>query len=367
MLEPEIHDKLVELGRRLIDQKKARVLVEPFERAEGFWFGGGDIIRDDDGSFVIVGRYRNCGDSRTGLGAGERGWQCALLRAPAFDKPFEKFKSFSKDDLQVDGRKVVSIEGTAFRKTELGVELFVSTEKAIPYPQEMREFQKPGTGVWDIDVIAAGSVDALDSGESRTVLASTSPAWLHVKDPVIVDDATGDTELMFCAHPFAWSSSVTGLAVRPTEEQQFSVISEDILPRGAVWDVAATRVTDRLRVPQVGVLKNLPPLSLFFYDGAECLRKHEQNSRAVERPRGWSCEEVGGLAWCFDKDFPRLQRLSVNFPLFFSPHGSGCSRYVSSLVTPDAICAAWQQSQQDLSQPLVGHSLTMKQVERILA
>jgi hypothetical protein len=36
------------------------------------------------------------------------------------------------------------------------------------------------------------------------------------------------------------------------------------------------------------------------------------------------------------------------------------------LVTEDAVYAAWQQSQPDLSQPFVGFALPMEEVERIL-
>ena len=122
-----------------------------------------------------------------------------------------------------------------------------------------------------------------------------------------------------------------------------------------------------MQVPCVGILKDLPPLSLYFYDGAECLRQHDENTKAVSRPRGYSCEEIGGLAWGFDKDFPNMERLSVNFPLFISPYGTGCSRYISTLCTDTALHAAWQQSQDDLSQPLVGHSLDMEEVEKTLS
>ena len=365
-LEPAIADRLIELARRLVDQRNARVLVPPYENASGFWFGGGDLMQLDDGGFVLVGRYRNVGDSRTGLAAGERGLECALLRAPAFAGPYEKCKSFSKADLAVAGKTVTSIEGTAFRRTADGFELFVSSEKDVAYPEAVREYQKPGTGVWSIDAIAAGSIDELDAASIREVLASDEPASLHVKDPVLVDDGGGETRVLFCIHPFAWSSSSTGLAVRGAGEGRFRIVSDCVLPRGPVWDVAAARVTDRLRVPRLGALRDLPPLSLYFYDGAECLRRHEAGAAAVQRPRGWSCEEIGGMAWCFDADFPHLRRLSVHFPLFVSPHGTGCSRYVSTLATADAVYATWQQSQGDESQPLVGHGLPMERVEQIL-
>jgi hypothetical protein len=62
-----------------------------------------------------------------------------------------------------------------------------------------------------------------------------------------------------------------------------------------------------------------------------------------------------------------MERLSRLEPLFVSPWGTGCSRYVHTLVTEAGILATWQQSQVDGSQPLVGHWLAMDEVERILA
>jgi hypothetical protein len=57
----------------------------------------------------------------------------------------------------------------------------------------------------------------------------------------------------------------------------------------------------------------------------------------------------------------------VEFPAFISPHGTGCNRYVGTCVTETALYATWQQSQPDLSQALVGHALSMEQVEQILS
>jgi len=119
-------------------------------------------------------------------------------------------------------------------------------------------------------------------------------------------------------------------------------------------------------MPKVGCLGDLPALSLYFYDGAECLRSLDENVKAVSRPRGFSCEELGGLAWGWDSEFPKIQRLSIDFPLFVSPNGTGCSRYVSTLLTRGGIMASWQQSQPDLSQPLVGNFLDAKNYKEIL-
>ncbi|MEZ5302723.1 MAG: hypothetical protein R3F11_19110 [Verrucomicrobiales bacterium] len=126
-------------------------------------------------------------------------------------------------------------------------------------------------------------------------------------------------------------------------------------------------MTERLAVPKLGIFADAPDCALYFYDGAECLRPLDENPKAVRRPRGYSCEEIGGVAACADGEFPRLRRLSVNFPLFVSPHGTGCSRYVSAIALEGGIIAAWQQGQADGSQPLVGTFTPMDEVARILS
>ena len=94
---------------------------------------------------------------------------------------------------------------------------------------------------------------------------------------------------------------------------------------------------------------------MLFYDGAECLRPLEPNPRAAARPRGYSCEELGGALWGPLDEPADLRRLSRVAPLFVSPHGTGCSRYLSTLWLEDALVAFWQQGQPDGSQPLVSH------------
>ena len=142
----------------------------------------------------------------------------------------------------------------------------------------------------------------------------------------------------------------------------------DIFPRGPTWDVAASRITCRLPVPKVGAFAALPALSLYFYDGAECLRQLDAHKKAVDRPRGYSCEELGGLAYGFDREFPRLHRLSRLEPLFVSPEGTGCSRYVSVLTEEDGgLFATWQRSTRTRSQPLCGHRLKAARVASLLS
>ena len=126
----------------------------------------------------------------------------------------------------------------------------------------------------------------------------------------------------------------------------------DFFPRGVTWDVAMTRGTCVVDVPRVGAFEK-QSVSLLFYDGGECVRNHHEHSHAVTRPRGYSCEELGGLACVLDGDFSRIDRLSEHGPLFVSPHGTGCSRYVDVLSADDGLYATWQQSRTDGSQPLV--------------
>ena len=67
-----------------------------------------------------------------------------------------------------------------------------------------------------------------------------------------------------------------------------------------------------------------------------------------------------------DEEFPKIESISVEAPLFTSPHGTGCSRYVATVVTEGGIFANWQQSQPDFSQPLVGNFVPMEKVAEIL-
>ena len=370
MLSEALNQKLIDLSCALVDQENARLLVEPLGRSSGYWFGGGNVIQDRDGSILICGRYRNYGDSRTGVGAGERGLELAIFRAASVSAPFEKIKSFTKADLTCLGREVVSIEGVALHLLpQGGIELFISTEKDTSYPEKIASFQKPGTGVWSIDRIHADSVDALSPANIEEIIPSgwDAPERLHCKDPVVTDLPNGDLALIYCVHPYTWSSSGTAAVIRKAGSDSYEKVTDDMLRRGPVWDIAAARVTDRLPVPSVGAFADQPPLSIYAYDSCECLRQLDENPTAVSRPRGWSCEEIGGIAVGLDQDFPAIESVTIEAPIFVSPHGTGCSRYVATLVTDDGIFANWQQSQTDSCQPLVGNFLPMDRVREILA
>lgn len=268
----KIEERLIELGKALIDQKKARVIVEPNKREKGFWFGGGKIVKDSVGNMVVSGRYRNAGDSRYGTSAGERGLELAVFISEDNGKTFRKVRSWSKKDLKCEGKEVVSIEGSSLYFSKNTVKMFVSTEKDIFYPEGFTEYQKPGTGIWEIDVFDGDSLKNLDVSTIRTVLSSYDPEKLHIKDPAVFD-MNNRTWMIYCKHPFSWSCSYTVVAeIRNAKAKR--IVSEDLLPRGYSWDIAVSRLTCRLPVPKLGIFAGLPPVSVYFYDGAECIREH---------------------------------------------------------------------------------------------
>ena len=368
-LDSQKRECVLRLLRELINQDQARVLVPAYGTDSGYWFGGGNALSDENGVIWVCGRHRNAGDARTGVGKGERGLECAVLWSDDDGRTFEKALSWSKADLSREDSEVVSIEGTALHRLADGrVELFISSEKDRPYPAPFGGYQKPGTGVWTIDRMIGDSVEGLDPASLEPVLENLDrPEYLHVKDPVVFDDPDRGTILLFCSHPFTWSSANTGMAVRVPDGKHFELQTWQLVSRGPAWDVASTRLTARLRIPQVGLFAQDEPCSVYFYDGCECVRELEESEKAEKRPRGYSCEEIGGALFGWDKDFPGFERLSDVEPLFISPHGTGCSRYVDVVETAKGLLATWQQSQPDGSQPLVGHTVPLDEVQRILA
>jgi len=359
---------LESLAKTLVDQHRATVAVPPLENAQGFWFGAGNLVEGPEGGFYLCGRYRNAGDSRTGLAAGARGAELAIFRSQDRGKSFQKILSFLKSDLSYGAKEVLSIERCWLLPTPAGVELFVSTEKAgLSYPKGYEEFQKPGTGTWSIDRIVAPSIEEIDPSTIRPLLEGSDPRYCHFKDPVAYQDDRGNTVLMFSTHPFNWASSNTALSVRPAGAEEFGPIDHAFFPRGFTWDVAVSRICGVLLVPQIGVFKAAPPTYLYFYDGAEGMRNLEEHGKAVKRPRGYSCEELGGAAYCTADSFPRIERLSTTLPFFVSPHGTGCSRYTTALQTGEGVYTTWQQSQPDRSQPLVMCFTGAERIESVLS
>ena len=365
-LDTATESRLISVAKLLVDQQTARVIVPARHASSGYWFGGGNLTVDRNGHLWLAGRYRNAGDSRTGLAAGERGLELTLFRSVDDGTAFERVLSFTKADLNVGNRQVLSIEGSALHWTDSEVELFVSTEKSnIGYPDELREHLKPGTGVWTIERLAAKSIDQLSNAQPTTILESTQPCQLHTKDPFVYDDRNGDLILLYCTHPFSWASSNTSYAVRKAGDSGFATPCHDFFPRGPAWDVAITRGTALLDLPRVGVLEG-KRVRLMFYDGGESLRDLDEHQYAAKRPRGYSCEELGGVAYIVGDDLNNIHRLSNEFPAFVSPYGTGCSRYVDVLQTAAGFYATWQQSQSDHSQPLVMNFVARAKVEAAL-
>lgn len=365
MLSAQQAQALHTLLTRLIDQARARVIVPPYAAQSGFWFGGGNLALAEDGAIWLSGRYRNYGDSRTGLEAGTRGLECAVFRSTDHGSTFEKVLGWTKSDLSHAG-KVLSIEGTGLHRRADGTwELFISMEKEQSYPDNVRQYQKPGTGVWSIDRVTGDTLSTLDPGTLASVLSTERPGYLHIKDPVPVAAPGGGTALIFCSHPISWASANTGIAFRQAGRDTFEVEAWELVARGPVWDVASTRVTERFDIPALGLFEDTP-VAVYFYDGAESMRQLEQSPRAHKRPRGYSCEEIGGAFWGPADRVADLQRLSQVAAWFISPHGTGSSRYVSCLATDGGILATWQQAQPDGSQPLVANFLPMDEIERIL-
>ena len=279
-LPPALERKLIRLGTRLIDQKRGRRLVEPTKDRAGFWFGGGNSVRDpNDGSLYLIGRYRDAGDSRTGLTAGPRGRALAIFRSTDNGRSFAEVRTWDKSDLYC-GSAVLSIEGSALRLNKRRVQVLVSTEKVRLYPRPVAAFQKPGTGVWSIDAFSAPSIDQLDPQDSiAPLLTSDDPAYLHLKDPNLSARMGRQPLLLYCSHPYTWSASTSGRAALSADSCESH--GHDFFPRGPTWDVAALRVTCRLPVPKVGAFACLPSLSLYFYDGAESMHPLKAHAKGV--------------------------------------------------------------------------------------
>jgi len=93
----------------------------------------------------------------------------------------------------------------------------------------------------------------------------------------------------------------------------------------------------------------------------------QEHPGAHSRPRGFSCEEIGGLAIAAADGVSDIERLSVNEPMFLSPNGWHTSRYVDVLATADGFYATWQQARSDFSQPLVMNFVSMAEAEALLS
>ena len=190
------------------------------------------------------------------------------------------------------------------------------------------------------------------------MIRGSDPAYIHVKDPFVyeVDSAA---ILFFCSHPFNWSCSGTGYVTQNGDTMY------DFFPRGNVWDVAMSRGTCIIDVPASGAFAERS-VQLMFYDGGECVRNLDEHEHSVRRPRGYSCEEIGGAAYFLNREWHQAQRLSRYRPLFTSPLGTGSSRYVDVCVAEEGMYVTWQQSQDDGSQPLVLNFVAKSEILDVL-
>ena len=77
---------------------------------------------------------------------------------------------------------MVSIEGGCILAAThgKGIEMIVSTEKEISYPKELIHFQKPGTGVWSIDLFnGADGISRISLDNPKIIARSEEPNTLH--------------------------------------------------------------------------------------------------------------------------------------------------------------------------------------------
>ena len=361
-----IIENLIQFSTQLVNQEKARIIVPPNSQKKGYWFGGGNMIFDEHGHLWLIGRYRDHGDSRKGVGAGPRGLELALFKSEDNASTFRKVMSWSKSALESDYLRILSIEGSALNRTsESTWEIFFSVERSREYPESLNDYQKLGTGVWSVSRITSNSLLDFDNSVVDEILTCDKKfEHLHVKDPVVWGPKSD--YILFCTHPFTWASGSTGYA-RRNASNHFEIADWCIVEKAHSWDIATTRITSRLPIPQIGPFADLAPCSIYFFDGAECMNALSQNASGLQRPRGYSCEELGGIYFGFDQDFPVLQKISILHPHFISPWGTGCSRYVDALLTNEGIHVSWQQSQKDQSQPLVHNFLSNKEISNLLS
>ena len=79
------------------------------------------------------------------------------------------------------------------------------------------------------------------------------------------------------------------------------------------------------------------------------MRNHDEHEKAAKRHLGYSCEEIGGLAYSAEDMFPKLERITTNRAIFISP-------YRTNQMQPQA----------DLSHSLVMNFLPREEAEHIL-
>ena len=143
-LASDMIDRLKELGVRLIDQRNARILVPALGNESGFWFGGGNLLQEPDGTILACGRFRNPGDARTGTGSGERGLEFAIFSGASPDAGIHK-------DIVLLQERSLRERGSRFNRRRKSASLgnhagwmgtFRFHRKASLLPQALDQFSK---------------------------------------------------------------------------------------------------------------------------------------------------------------------------------------------------------------------------------
>ena len=353
------------LVSELIDQRSAHVIVRPNRAADGYWFGGGNLLQDAGGTLWLVGRYRDAGDSRTGLGAGERGLACALFASADGGASFEPVRSWSKAELSAHGT-VLSIEGTDLRRRAGGgVELFVSLEKDVPYPDAYAAYQKPGTGVWSIDRMTATRRHRSTWQHRRRCCGrgGRSPSTSRTPSPSRPRRGHGAAVLL--------ASGLVGLQQHRRRRARgsattFELASWEAVARGAIW-------TSPSRASPTGSRCRESACCVRAADERLLLRRRGVHAPAGGEPAGRETAARLLLRGARRRDVGPGRRLPGDGT---AVDGRAALRVADRnrqqslrehLLTKEFLYATWQQSQADRSQPLVMNALPMERVEAILS
>lgn len=276
----------------LFDPHAGERLLAPDAPGPGHWVGAACPFRDPaDGRLLLWVRDRRPPPARGRATAGDdfRGFRGRLLELAAEpeETPRELFAVHKRD---LGAR---SIEGAALRRTDAGLELFVSYETAGRLPR------------WRVGVLRAATPERLDAHALAPVDWDLPPpfAW-SVKDPVL-HGHEGVTYL-YVDGPRLGLPPITTAVLRAEGDGPFRYCGDLFAgsPRPP-WTRALRRLTSIL--PLAGGSWGW----LGFLDGA---------------PR-WRdvCEERAGVAW---GPTPERLRLVDARPRFVSREGTASCRYL---------------------------------------
>jgi len=360
--------RLVALAKELALPRASKLLIAPMKDEAGYGFGAGNCIRyPRDGSLLLIGRYQNGEKRKAGKHPDAGGEALSIFRSTNQGRSFERVAHWPVEDFSKK-HAVLSIGGSALRLTQRGIQVLVSTELDVPVPKAIKSPGKLPRGIWRIQAFEAAEFGKLDpSRKLNPMVLETDPAHLHIKDPSVSSGFNeGQDILFYSTQPFSKSSSNSGYAWLLSHGVEHQ--SNGFFQRGPVWDVAETSISCRLPVPRVGPFANLPPISLYFYNGAERVHHDPASTSHPYPPWGYAGEQQGGIAYGFDRDFPSITRLTKLAPLFSTSKGTGACRHIRVLAEQDgSLFATWQQSSNHGAQALHAHRLTASKVAKILA